>query len=50
MRFISLILLVTIGVIRAECTADLANVASMTRPPLQEIRYATTYNFTGERL
>ena len=50
MRFISLILLVTIGVIRAECTADLANVASLTRPPLQEIRYATTYNFTGERL
>jgi len=48
--FIPLILVLTVGILRAEGPADLANVASMTRPPLQEIRYATTYNFTGERL
>jgi D-alanyl-D-alanine dipeptidase len=28
----------------------LANVRSLDRPPLEEIRYATCYNFTGERL
>ena len=28
----------------------LANVRTLDRPPLEEIRYATCYNFTGERL
>jgi zinc D-Ala-D-Ala dipeptidase len=30
--------------------ADLVDVSTMARPPLAEIRYATTYNFTGEKL
>jgi D-alanyl-D-alanine dipeptidase len=50
MRFIPLILLGLLGILRAESAPSLINVLSMTRPPLEEIRYATTYNFTGERL
>ncbi len=31
-------------------SAPLINVRSLTPPPLEEIRYATSYNFTGTRL
>ena len=50
MRYITLILLSLVGVLRVEGACGLINISSMTRPPLEEIRYATTYNFTGERL
>ena len=30
--------------------SDLVDVATMKRPPLEEIRYATRYNFTGTQL
>lgn len=50
MRYIPLILLVLVGVLRADGASGLTNVVAMTRPPLEEIRYATTYNFTGEKL
>ena len=50
MRFLPLILLGLVGALRAGSAPDLLNVASMKRPPLEEIRYATTYNFTGEKL
>ncbi len=50
MRHIPLILLGLVGVLRADGASGLINVVAMSRPPLEEIRYATTYNFTGERL
>ena len=50
MRFLTLILLGLLGILRADADSGLVNVFSMTRLPLEEIRYATTYNFTGERL
>jgi D-alanyl-D-alanine dipeptidase len=50
MRFLPLIILGLVGAVRAGGECDLLNVASMKSPPLEEIRYATTYNFTGERL
>lgn len=34
----------------APITHDLADVATIQPPPLEEIRYATRYNFTGEKL
>jgi D-alanyl-D-alanine dipeptidase len=49
-RLIPLILLCLAGVLRGDDSGDLVNVVSMKRPPLEEIRYATTCNFTGERL
>jgi D-alanyl-D-alanine dipeptidase len=49
-RLISLILLCLAGVLRGHDSDDLVNVVSMKKPPLEEIRYATTCNFTGERL
>ena len=49
-RLIPLILICLAGVLRADDLGDLVNVVSMKRPPLEEIRYATTCNFTGERL
>jgi D-alanyl-D-alanine dipeptidase len=49
-RLIPLILLCLAGVLRGDDSSDLVNVVSMKRPPLEEIRYATTCNFTGERL
>jgi D-alanyl-D-alanine dipeptidase len=33
-----------------EEASDLVNVTTMKRPPLEEIRYATPYNFTGSQL
>jgi D-alanyl-D-alanine dipeptidase len=50
MRYIPLILLGLVGAVRAEGPSDLVNVASMKRPPLEEIRYASPYNFTGKKL
>lgn len=50
MRFLTIILLGVVGAVRAGGASDLVNVASMKRPPLEEIRYATSYNFTGARL
>lgn len=47
-RFVLPVLLAVTGVLPA--APDLADVALMKRPPLEEIRYATTYNFTGEKL
>lgn len=38
------------GAARASDAAALADVSSMTRPPLEEIRYATPFNFTGSKL
>ena len=49
-RLIPLILLCLAGVLRGDDSGDLVNVVSMKRPPLEEIRYATSCNFTGERL
>jgi len=49
-RLIPLILICLAGVLRADDLGDLVNVVSMKRPPLEEIRYATSCNFTGERL
>jgi len=49
-RLIPLILICLAGVLRADDLGDLVNVLSMKRPPLEEIRYATSCNFTGERL
>jgi D-alanyl-D-alanine dipeptidase len=39
-----------VGALRADGPPYLVNVASMQRPPLEEIRYASPYNFTGEKL
>ena len=50
MRFLPLIILGLVGVVRAGGECDLLNVASMKSPPLEEIRYATSYNFTGKKL
>jgi len=50
MRFLPLIILGLVGALRAGGTPDLVNVAWMKSPPLEEIRYATTYNFTGQKL
>jgi len=50
MRFLLMSLLVLAGALRAEVSPDLIDVVSMKRPPLEEIRYATCCNFTGERL
>ena len=50
MRFLSLIILGLVGALRAGGIPDLVNVAWMKSPPLEEIRYATTYNFTGQKL
>ena len=49
-RLLPVILLCLAGVLRGDDSADLVNVVSMKRPPLEEIRYATACNFTGERL
>lgn len=49
-RLIPLILICLAGVLRADDLGDLVDVVSMKRPPLEEIRYATSCNFTGERL
>jgi D-alanyl-D-alanine dipeptidase len=49
-RLIPLPLLCLAGVLRGDDSGDLVNVVSMKRPPLEEIRYATSCNFTGERL
>jgi D-alanyl-D-alanine dipeptidase len=38
------------GILLASDCPDLVDVASMRRPPLEEIRYATCANFTGEKL
>ena len=43
MRFLPLIILGLIGALWAGSAPDLVNVASMKRPPLEEIRYPTTY-------
>jgi len=50
MRFLFMTLLVSVGALRIEGAPELINVVSMKRPPLEEIRYATCCNFTGERL
>ena len=50
MRHLPLILLGLLGILRADADSGLVNVVSMTRPPLEEIRYATSYNFTGAKL
>ena len=50
MCFITLILLFSAVSLGAKESLDLVNVVSMKRPPLEEIRYATACNFTGERL
>jgi len=50
MRFIILILLGSVCAPMVKGATDLVNVASMKRPPLEEIRYATSCNFTGEKL
>jgi D-alanyl-D-alanine dipeptidase len=50
MRLLPLIILGLVGALRAGGTPDLADVASMRRPPLEEIRYATAANFTGKKL
>lgn len=44
------ILLLVLGSVLAAPTADLVNLSTLERPPLEEIRYATTYNFTGAKL
>ena len=49
-RLIPLILIYLAGVLRADDLGDLVNMVSMKRPPLEEIRYATSCSFTGERL
>jgi len=49
-RFLTISLLVSSGLLWGQDTGDLVNVVSMKRPPLEEIRYATSCNFTGERL
>lgn len=38
------------GILPASDCPELVDVASMRRPPLEEIRYATRTNFTGEKL
>jgi zinc D-Ala-D-Ala dipeptidase len=38
------------GILLGAEHSNLVNVASMQRPPLEEIRYATRDNFTGEQL
>ena len=50
MRHLPIILLGLLGILRADADSGLVNVVSMTRPPLEEIRYATSYNFTGAKL
>ena len=50
MRFLFMTLLISVGALRIEGAPELINVVSMKRPPLEEIRYATCCNFTGERL
>jgi D-alanyl-D-alanine dipeptidase len=37
-------------VLSAESTTELVNVGSLKNPPLEEIRYATTFNFMGTKL
>jgi D-alanyl-D-alanine dipeptidase len=49
-RLLAVILLCLGGVLRGDDSSDLVNLVSMQRPPLEEIRYATSCNFTGERL
>ena len=49
-RFLTISLLVSTGLLWGQDTGDLVNVVSMKRSPLEEIRYATSCNFTGERL
>jgi len=49
-RFLTISLLFSSGLLWGQDTGDLVNVVTMKRPPLEEIRYATTCNFTGERL
>jgi len=49
-RLIPLILLCLAGVLWGDDSRDLVDVVLMKRPPLEEIRYATFCNFTGERL
>lgn len=44
------LLLLSAGLLPASDLGGLVDVASMKRPPLEEIRYATTFNFTGSRL
>jgi D-alanyl-D-alanine dipeptidase len=47
---IPLLLFVSTGLLAASDIVPLVKVASMKRPPLEEIRYATTANFTGKKL
>jgi len=51
MRWMALFLLITGAVLRAQETAhNLVNINTISPPPLEEIRYATTDNFTGKAL
>jgi hypothetical protein len=50
MRYFILILLCSVEVLSAGSTTELVNVGSMKNPPLEEIRYATTFNFMGTKL
>ena len=47
---IPLLLFFSTGLLAASDIVPLVKVASMKRPPLEEIRYATRANFTGEQL
>jgi zinc D-Ala-D-Ala dipeptidase len=49
-RLILLIFLCFTGVMSGDDSRDLYDVVLMKKPPLEEIRYATSCNFTGERL
>jgi D-alanyl-D-alanine dipeptidase len=49
-QFLLLIPLCLSGVVKGEDQRSLVNLTSIRRPPLEEIRYATRANFTGERL
>jgi len=50
MRYFILILLCFVEVLSAGSATELVNVGSLKNPPLEEIRYATTFNFTGTKL
>lgn len=50
MRYFILILLCSVEVLSARSATELVNVGSLKNPPLEEIRYATTFIFTGTKL
>ena len=50
MRLLLPIFIAVSGLVFGSDIPDLVDVSRMKRPPLEEIRYATPFNFTGERL